>query len=310
VRGHHRDREQVAKRVTAVAVALVVAAVVVAGLPSTRPWTLPTTPTADRASWVMPLDQYVGVGAIASGYAQELMIEKCRTAEGGDGSSVPWRDVAAATTGSERQPVRAFDLADARDRGYHVPPTADAGEAAWRAFVLRPVSAAESVARDRCLDRLYSEHPELLSGDLGTGTGTLSDIAIRLSDAAFRDARDDEPVLDTVPAWIACMQPVAASGWELPPTPAGMPTDAMVGAFASPDPTTPVTDAEREVATTDAACRESSGYLAALYDAEWEHQLTVPHDYGERLSQVDTDAVAAAKRTVADALERLTPPAP
>jgi hypothetical protein len=190
VRGHHRDREQVAKRVTAVAVALVVAAVVVAGLPSTRPWTLPTTPTADRASWVMPLDQYVGVGAIASGYAQELMIEKCRTAEGGDGSSVPWRDVAAATTGSERQPVRAFDLADARDRGYHVPPTADAGEAAWRAFVLRPVSAAESVARDRCLDRLYSEHPELLSGDLGTGTGTLSDIAIRLSDAAFRDARD------------------------------------------------------------------------------------------------------------------------
>jgi hypothetical protein len=36
----------------------------------------------------------------------------------------------------------------------------------------------------------------------------------------------------------------------------------------------------------------------------------VPHDYGERLSQVDTDAVAAAKRTVADALERLTPPAP
>ena len=305
-----RDREQVAKRVTAVAVALVVAGVVVAGLPSTRPWALPDTPDRDRASWSMPLDQYVGVGAIASGYAQELMIERCRTDEGGDGSTVPWRDVAAATTSAERQPVRAFDLADARERGYHVLPTADAGEDAWRAFVLRPVSAAESIARDRCLDRLYSEHPELLSGDLGTGTGTVSDIAIRLSDAAFRDARDDDAVLDTVPACLECLQPVAAAGWELPPTPAGMPTDAMAGAFASSDPTTPVTEAELDVATADAACRESSGYLDALYDAEWEHQLTVPHDYGERLSQVDTGAVAAAKRTVADALARLTPPAP
>ncbi|NII52360.1 hypothetical protein [Frigoribacterium endophyticum] len=305
-----RDREQVAKRVTAVAVALVVAGVVVAGLPSTRPWALPSVPDRDRDSWAMPLDQYVGVGAIASGYAQELMIERCRTDEGGDGSTVPWRDVAAATTGAERQPVRAFDLADARQRGYHVPPTADAGEDAWRAFVLRPVSATESIARDRCLDRLYSEHPELLSGDLGTGTGTVSDIAIRLSDAAFRDARDDDAVLDTVPAWLDCLQPVAAAGWELPPTPAGMPTDAMAGAFASSDPTTPVTEAELDVATADAACRESSGYLDALYDAEWEHQLTVPHDYGERLSQVDTGAVAAAKRTVDDALARLTPPAP
>ncbi|MBP1240372.1 hypothetical protein ABID92_002070 [Frigoribacterium sp. PvP120] len=305
-----RDRERVAKRVTAVAVALVVAGVVVAGLPSTRSWRLPTTATQDRSSWVMPLDQYIGVGDIRVGYAQELMIEKCRTDEGGDGSRVPWRDVDAATTAAERQPTRAFDLDQAEARGYHVPPTDDPGEAAWREFVLRPVSAAESAARDRCVDKLYSEHPELLSGYLGTGTGTVGDIATRLSDAAFRDARDDDAVLDTVPAWLECLQPVAAAGWELPPTPAGMPTDAMAGAFASSDPTTPVTEAELDVATADAACRESSGYLDALYDAEWEHQLTVPHDYGERLSQVDTGAVAAAKRTVAYALARLTPPAP
>lgn len=305
-----RSREQLAKRLTAVAVALVVAAVVAVGIPANAAWTVPTLPPRDRAAWTMPLDQYVGVGDVALSYAQELMIESCRASEGGDRSTVPWRDVAAATAASERQPIRAFDLTDARERGYHVPSTVDAGDPAWRDFLLRPVDAAESAARDRCVDRLTAEHPELVSGSLGTGTGTVTDIAIRLSNAAFAEAREDDAVRATVPAWRACVEAAGTEGFELPATPAGMPTEQMAAAFASSDPTTAVSPAERDLAVADATCRDRSGYLDALYDAEWEEQLTVPHDYGERLAQVDTGAVAAAKETVARVLERSTPPRP
>ncbi|ROS58058.1 hypothetical protein EDF38_2790 [Frigoribacterium sp. PhB160] len=288
-----------------------VGAVVAVGIPANAAWTLPTLPDRDREAWTMPLDQYVSVGQIELAYAQELMLEPCMAETTGADATVPWRDVDAAAYAAERQPIRAFDLADARERGYHVPETTDPGEAAWREFQLRQTSAAETTARDACLDELYSQHPELLSGALGSFTGSVSDVAIRLSNAAFLAAREDDAVLATVPAWTECMAGAAAvTGFPLAATPAGMPTPEMAAAFASSDPTTRVSDEEIALAGSDALCRESSGYLDALYDAEWRRQLTVPHDYGERLAQVDTGAVAAAKETVARALTRLTPERP
>jgi fructosamine-3-kinase len=84
----------------------------------------------------------------------------------------------------------------------------------------------------------------------------------------------------------------------------------MADAFTSYDPATPVGDEELDLAETDAGCRETSGYLDALYDAEWQEQLTVPHDYGERLAQIDTGPIVAAQQLVARTIERLGPERP
>jgi hypothetical protein len=308
-------RERVAKRVTVVAVAALVAGVVAVGIPANAAWTLPDLPERDRASWTMPLDQYVGVGVVRLNYATELLIQACMVEAGHDDAVVPWRDVDAATNATERQPLRAFDLAAARERGYHVPATDDQGADAWRAFEYRETSQDEALDRSTCLDRAYRQHPELLTGaSASASTRSVGDIAIRLSNAAFLEARQDSSVRRAADAWHTCMldEGVGAGPWadDLPDDPADMPTPAMADAFTSYDPATPVGDDELELAETDAGCRETSGYLDALYDAEWQEQLTVPHDYGERLAQIDTGPIVAAHQLVDRTIERLGPERP
>ncbi|WP_209559480.1 hypothetical protein [Frigoribacterium sp. PvP032] len=308
-------RERVAKRVTVVAVAALVAGVVAVGIPANAAWTLPDLPEKDQASWTMPLDQYVGVGVVRLNYATELLIQDCMVDAGHDDAIVPWRDVDAATNATERQPLRAFDLAAARARGYHVPPTVDAGADAWRAFEYRETSPDEAADRSTCLDRAYRQHPELLTGaSASSSTGSVGDIAIRLSNAAFLEARQDSSVRRAADAWHACMldQGVGAGPWadDLPDDPADMPTTRMAETFTSYDPATAVSDEERDLAETDAACRAASGYLDALYEAEWQQQLTVPHDYGERLAQIDTGPLVAAQQLVDRTIEQLGPERP
>jgi len=308
-------RERVAKRATVAAVVALVAAVVAFGIPANVAWTVPDLPEKDRASWTMPLDQYVGVGVVRLNYATELLIQDCMVEAGHDDAVVPWRDVDAATNATERQPLRAFDLAAAERRGYHVPPTVDAGADDWRAFEYRETSQAETADRSSCLDQAYRQHPELLTGaSASSSTGSVGDIAIRLSNAAFLEARQDSSVRRAADAWHACMldEGVGAGPWggDLPDDPADMPTTAMAEAFASYDPTTAVGDDERDLAETDAGCRETSGYLDALYEAEWQEQLTVPHDFGERLAQIDTGPIVAAQQLVDRTIERLGPERP
>lgn len=305
------SREQLAKRITAVSVGVVVAGVIAVGIPANAAYTLPNPPEQDRAEWLMPLDAYIGPSTTRLTYAEELLIEPCLQAAGFEGVEVPWRDVDAATNALESQPVRAFDLTDARARGYHVAPTDDPGATAWRTYSTTVFADPVFDARMRCGDQVLTEHPELAQDDL------TSSIAIRLGDAAFSEARRDDRVLDTADEWRSCLidadvfetGPFAteALAETLPRSPAGMPTIDMAAEFGSDDPSSPISSDEIRLATADAACRESSGYLEALYQAEWQRQLTVPHDYGEVLAQVDVEGIAAATRTVERVLETRTP---
>lgn len=305
------SREPLARRVTAVAVGVIVAGVIAVGIPANAPYELPEPPEQNRSDWVMPLDRYMGPSTTRLTYAEELLIEPCLQEAGFTDVEVPWRDVDAATNALESQAVRAFDLSDARARGYHVAPTDDPGATAWRTYSTTVFADPVFEARMRCGDEVLSEHPELAQDDL------TSSIAIRLSDAAFSEARRDDDVLDTADEWRSCLidSDVFESGTfatealekTLPRSPAGMPTVEMASEFGSGDPSSPISSDEIRLATADAACRESSGYLEALYQAEWRRQLTVPHDYGELLAQVDVEQVALANRTVERVLETRTP---
>ncbi len=72
---------------------------------------------------------------------------------------------------------------------------------------------------------------------------------------------------------------------------------------------TVASDDEIALAEHDVACQTSSGYRAALYDAQWNRLLHVTATDAAVLRSADGDQAALADR-VAATIERLAPPAP
>lgn len=300
-------RQRRAKRVTLAAVVAVVAGVVAYGIPANAAYALPDLPEKDVDAWTMPLDRYVPVGETSSSYALLLVAQQCMVAAGHDDFVVPWRDVAAGDRAGELSMngslrLRAFDLATAETRGYHALSVIDAGAAAWSEFSSQPWTAERSARFDTCVQRARGTVPSL--DDYSNRTQSL----VRLNNAAFEGARDDPTVTATWDDWRGCMQDARVG--DVASDPSGMPTLEMADRFETLDSSTSPTDDEIEIATADARCRESSGYRDALYEAEWQRQLTVPHDDGELLSGIDTAALTADNAEIRRVLAELTPPQP
>ncbi|WAC51968.1 hypothetical protein [Frigoribacterium sp. SL97] len=300
-------RQRRAKRVTLAAVVAVVAGVVAYGIPANAAYALPDLPEKDVDAWTMPLDRYVPVGETSSSYALLLVAQQCMVSAGHDDFVVPWRDVAAGDRAGELSMngslrLRAFDLATAETRGYHALSVIDAGAAAWSEFSSQPWTDERSARFDTCVQRARGTVPSL--DDYSNRTQSL----VRLNNAAFEGARDDPTVTATWDDWRGCMQDARVG--DVASDPSGMPTLEMADRFETLDSSTSPTDDEIEIATADARCRESSGYRDALYEAEWQRQLTVPHDDGELLSGIDTAALAADNAEIRRVLAELTPPQP
>ncbi|ROS49483.1 hypothetical protein [Frigoribacterium sp. PhB24] len=306
---HHAvsTRQRRAKRVTLAAVVAVVAGVVAYGIPANAAYALPDLPAKDVDAWTMPLDRYVPVGDSSSSYALLLATQPCMLEAGYDEYAMPWRDVEAADRAGELSMngslrLRAFDLTTAETRGYHAASVIDAGAAAWSEWSMQAWTDEKSDLQTTCVQRARKTLPSL--DDYYNRTQSL----VRLNNAAFEGARHDPSVTATWADWRSCMQ--AARVGDVADDPSGMPTLEMVDRFETLDSSTSPTDDELEIATADARCRESSGYRDALYDAEWQRQLTVPHDDGESLAQIDTEALAADNATIRRVLAELTPPRP
>ncbi|MBF4601837.1 hypothetical protein ITJ55_13560 [Frigoribacterium sp. VKM Ac-1396] len=300
-------RQRRAKRVTLGAVVAVVVGVVAYGIPANAAYALPDLPEKDVEAWTMPLDRYVPIGQSSSNYAELLVVQPCMLDAGYDEYVLPWRDVAAADRADELSMngslrLRAFDLATAETRGYHAASVVDPGAADWYEFAMQSWTAEKSDQLDTCVQRAHKTVPSL--DDYYNRTQSL----VRLNNAAFEGARHDPSVTATWADWRSCMQ--AARVGDVADDPSGMPTLDMVDRFETLDSSTPPSDDELEIATADARCRESSGYRDALYEAEWQRQLTVPHDDGELLAQIDTAALAADDAEVRRVLAELTPARP
>lgn len=305
--GSVSPRQRRAKRITLGAVVAVVAGVVAYGIPANAAYALPDLPAKDVDAWTMPLDRYVPVGQSSSNYADLLVVQPCMIAAGYDEYVLPWRDVAAADRADELSVngslrLRAFDLATAETRGYHAASVIDPGAAAWYEFAAQTWTDAKSDQFDTCLQRARATVPAL--DDYHDRTQSL----VRLNNAAFEGARDDPTVTATWDDWRGCMQDARVG--DVASDPSGMPTLEMADRFETLDSSTSPTADEIEIATADARCRESSGYRAALYEAEWQRQLTVPHDDGELLSGIDTAALAADDAAIERVLAELTPERP
>lgn len=315
-----RPTQRAAKTGTLLLVVAGLGAAVLHQLPEPADQTIRPTAERDLDTWSMPLDGYVQPGWSETDFAEALLDQPCLRDLGVD-FPVPWATVDGLRAASiaDETPERGntspalawsrpLSAEAAADRGYHAPSTAGANEDGWRAWAQDPEHAAafDDVDQDalhRCFD---DARRELGTADRDGADQSASITAKRLTYLAAEDARRTPEVRAAAMRWRQCLALTATQ--ELPDDPHGMPTTAMRQAFAL-EARTVASDDEIALAEHDVACQTSSGYRAALYDAQWNRLLHVTATDAAVLGSADGDQAALADR-VAATIERLAPPAP
>lgn len=313
-----RPTQRAAKTGTLLLVVAGLGAAVLHQLPEPADQTIRPTAERDPDTWSMPLDGYAQPGSSEETYAVNLLVQPCLVDQGID-FPMPWAtlDGLRAQSVVDETPERGnpspalawsrpLSADDAARRGYHAPSTDGANASGIRAWGQDPERNAAYTAADGAeVDRCY----RAARRTLGTGNGaaqSASQTAKRLTYLAAEDARRTPEVRAAATRWRQCLAPAATQ--ELPDDPHGMPTTAMRQAFEL-EARTVASDDEIALAEHDVACQTSSGYRAALYDAQWDRLLHVTATDAAVLWSADGDQAALADR-VAATIERLAPPAP
>lgn len=253
-------------------------------------------PPQNQDLWVLPIDLYVPSLAQSrkETYATVLLVQDC-LAETGMNVPIPRPNL---EDGGDRGVRELLTPEVAAEYGYRSPSwmaSMDTSDA-WVAFLRRPVSDGYRAAEQRCYDSI--EAPSF--------SGDMLNYALSFSNAAFMGAMRDEEVLKAGAGWNQCM---SGSGIEdLPDTPDGMPTTSIFTRFGlgqSPDAgqEIAISAEERTTAVADATCRQTTGYAAMLYQANWDRQVrllaensTALQDMGAKIAEID----AALNKVVAE----------
>lgn len=304
--------QRAARAITLVVVVAGVAGVAIAGSPARADTRVAPTVHRDVDAWTMPLDGYVTPAGGLMDQAENLGQESCLAAAGITWD-VPNRDPDAliARSDSQNAPVRGnpapalswtrpLDAEVAADRGYHGASTDGVNETAWKRWAFDP--ARNTVDQDvfaRCLSRART-----VLGIRPAESGTqqaASSTALRLTYVAAIEARSDTPVVEAAVRWRSCM--TEAGVHDIARAPSGMPTRALRDRFGAVIPGTPISDDEKAVATQDVDCQVSSGYRAALYDAEWNRLDRVTAADAATLARAQTDMPEVTARLRSAVLE-------
>jgi hypothetical protein len=255
-------------------------------------------PPQNIAQWSLPLDRFMPVNSTAADYAENLLMTPCMR-EAGYAWEVPWRDV-SADRGATWNDVgrRLFNVEVAGEFGYHLAQSDDAGLGAWREFTSQPVSDAMAADIVTCRDEVRIDLPRL-------------DPNVQLANGLAAVARDDalteSDVASAASRWRECMLDAGIA--DLPRSPEAMPTETMSVTFDLADPESLPTPDEIRLAVKDATCREDSGYTAALYQREWDHQVDELGDNADALLELEA-VIDANRRDVLDAVSAHAPARP
>lgn len=227
----------------------------------------------DVAEWTLPLDPYLlsDVQLTKAAYAEAIAIDDCLADKGID-HPVPYVDIDAAY-GHNATVRKWFDLKIAQTYGYHEPSKRHpAALRAWEDFQHQPSTPSEDEVFLACRDNPATDSPGY--------SNTLMNFTSGLAAAAYSGASKDPAVLESAAAWNDCMADVGIE--DLPSTPIEMPSESVrqrLGLSASIDgPITEPTAEEIDLATTDAECRDSSGFTEAFYDALWDRERSMLED--------------------------------
>jgi len=289
------------RRVWPAAVALVATAAVVTGCTATA--AEPTNlPEKNIAEWVTPLDQYIPQNASNANYAEQLLVGKC-IEKAGLSWAVPWRDIHADNGPSWNSVERRLFNSDlAAKYGYHNGPAVDESLPAWQAFVAskQSMSSAEEAAIGKCVPEARKTLPLL--------SPTAAQKALDLIQVSYDAAFQDDDVVAAASKWRTCMEPQGIA--DLPDSPRKMPSDSLVSRFSldlgDRVGTTSVDPKEVAIATADAACRDSSGFAKALYDAEWDRDVAALRDNADELARAEKE-IKANETAVLDVISSNAP---
>ena len=194
------------------------------------------------------------------GYARDLLASRCLA------DTVPY------LVSTPRDVVNGFDMRTGQME-FNAEIAADRGYSALRARTAPDTAVPDSIT---ITDPILAEMVECGS-KADERLGRPPERLVNSIDSAGWNAVESSAlVAEAAVQWKQCMQPVGVI--DLPDTPLTMPSpsiEALSGVAPGTDGggTPAPSPREREIAMADAACRESSGYDTAVFDAKRDGQL-------------------------------------
>ncbi|BDZ51974.1 hypothetical protein GCM10025867_42150 [Frondihabitans sucicola] len=294
----------IAKTATLVVVVAGTAAVVVSNVPQPVDRTLSHLPAEDVASWAMPLDRYLLVDTHKSDYANDLLVGKCLAARGIDWD-VPWQGPLAFPADGDFSVSRPLASHAAAERGYHGAAEDGLSTYLWHRFSTQPpLTGHRGAAVDSCIRSVRRTDLPITAVD---GRAQEAGVrAVQLANRAYDAAGRESAVIAAARRWRSCLAPAydtalapaqsQSPSSTVPSSPAEMPSTAIRQTFSTEVSSSPVTSAETTLAVKDAACQTSSGYRAALYDAEYRLQSKVTADDAAVFAAATVDQRAYDRR--------------
>lgn len=242
----------------------------------------------------MPLDAYL-VDTTLNNAAEDVLVEACMRDSGFDYRR-PQVDVSMRSETKSLAGRKLFNVETAAQWGYSGAPDPNA--------MILQAASEESMSWSSEQDEQYWACLDEARKELPTEgmriNNTLSGFAV----APWNGAVRDPVVVAAAEKWVACMQPLGIT--DLPSSPhddgGGTPTESMSASYGEiadgmANERTPEQKAEEiRLATFDAECQESSGYAQALYDAEWDRQLSVVAENEDALATLLEEKTAFEKQ--------------
>ncbi|MCS3442174.1 hypothetical protein [Microbacterium phyllosphaerae] len=248
----------------------------------------PADPTAysqegkDRGQWVMPFNKYYFPDALTN-YAENIQLEPCLVGEGYDWP-VPWEDPAIPRPEDlNAVGYRLFDERIAARWGYHVAPSPNTEGAQARQEFFEQYNGYNPDDRfDEVFDDCLKEARDDFPADHMMLLASVSPYQAQAEDAA----RMHPDVAAAIDDWRVCL--TERVHFDVPDAPWDSPSEAMAEewGFWGPEYRAEPSVVELRAAVADAECRESSGFTAAYYDANWNEQQRLIDE-----NRVELDAV-------------------
>jgi hypothetical protein len=258
----------------------------------------------DIATWALPLDPYLQPAWNPVSYATDILTKRCM-----DRTQYAW-PLAPQTidppVGESWNKIgrKLFTPGLAARYGYsnsdQLVVSAAENEARRREFET-PFDPAGSDDLDRCTAEAR-KHLE--------ATRNPYELAQRVQ-FAKESAADARKVRAAARRWKDCMRPLGIP--DVPDSPNDMGESIFLpksdrGPLDSPT-SAPITTREKEVATHDATCQQSSGYAQASYTAEWNAEVGALRENADALERDRREADAQRKRALAIIAEYALPAA-
>lgn len=269
---------QFAVRATALAICVLFANSCSAPAPDLANTGVSSPSGAQESSWELPTDSFVmtEVEVAVSELAEDYLVQDCMAEQGQTWQVTHVSESELAAPARSPGGLRIFDEEIAATLGYRFPPVFPAQVTAERQRLNSvELTATQEAAFAACLAAARDQLGSLTAVNLSNS------IAVRTA-GSWESAAADDAVTQAAERWRGCMKPEGIP--DLPDAPysadSGMPTPSMMASWggADYDTSTSPTAAEIAVASADAACRTSSGYAHAFYQAVWKHESLLLHD--------------------------------